>query len=80
MKIPPIVELFHTDRRTDMIKLIVASCYFVNVTEKLRTNALYVVLIYISMFKLIYECQQNSVARVWTGFNWLRVRSIDWLL
>jgi len=55
MNIRPVVELFHTDRQTKMIKLIVVFRYFVNANEKLRMNALYLVYMYMCMFKLIYE-------------------------
>jgi len=47
MKIRPVFELFHPDRRTDMIKLAVAFRCFVNAPEKLRMNALYVVFMYV---------------------------------
>jgi hypothetical protein len=55
VKIRPAVQLFHMDRQTDMIKLIVAFRYFVNAAEILRMDTLYVVFMYMCMFKLIHE-------------------------
>jgi len=60
MKIRPVFELFHTDKRTDMITLTVAFRCFVNAPEKLRKNTLYVVFVYMfmntCMFQLLHEC------------------------
>jgi len=52
---PVVVELFVTDRRTDMSKLIEAFRYFAKAPEKLRMNALYVVFMHMCISNLLYE-------------------------